>query len=317
MMAQDDAPRPQQVRLAGHEPGKRSLDRFAVDVAAPGRGEDRDVGPEVAQDAGPVSRRVLVEERAGGCLEHVDERATVAAGALVAGAEVCLHVGVEAPEPLGQRSEARLLLLVGEAEIADADFVGVGHLRLRPHARVLARERGHRDIRRELDAFTARDGEQLLAGDALLPHDAHGLVRTEDLRAGVPGDRLRSPEVVEVRMADDNPVVLAAFEMKLKLSGFTVVTTPAAGEVARTVEKNGSELIILDINMAKGISGLGLLNMLRDNPRLNRVPVVVVTANDLYRDYAIRAGAKAFLVKPVKIADMADLANQLGAGIFV
>ena len=153
-----------------------------------------------------MARRVLVEERARGRLEHVDECAPVAPSALVAGAEVCLHVGAEAPEPLGQRGEARLLLLVRESEVADADLVGVGHLRLRPHARVLARERGHRDVGREPDALTAGDGEQLLARDALLLHDPHGLVRTEDLRSGVPRDRLRAPEVVEVRVADDDPI---------------------------------------------------------------------------------------------------------------
>ena len=91
-----------------------------------------------------------------------------------------------------------MLLLVGEAEVADADLVGVGHLRLRPHARVLTRERGHRDVGPEPDALTAGDGEQLLVRDALLLHDPHGLVRAEDPRPGVPGDRLRSPEVVEV-----------------------------------------------------------------------------------------------------------------------
>ena len=117
-----------------------------------------------------------------------------------------MHVGAEVPEPLGQRSEACVLLLVGEAEVADADLVGVGHLRLRPHARVLTRERGHRDVGPEPDALTAGDGEQLLVRDALLLHDPHGLVRAEDLRSGVPGDRLRSPEVIEVRMADDDPV---------------------------------------------------------------------------------------------------------------
>src|SRR5436190_10772367 len=79
----------------------------------------------------------------------------------------------------------------------------------------------------------------------------------------------------KILVADDNPVVLAAFEMKLKLSGFTVVTTPAAGEVARTVEKNGSELIILDINFPTTVgsdwNGFSIMQWLRRLPDLGRI----------------------------------------------
>src|SRR5262249_19490208 len=120
VVAQNDAPWSQQVRFPRDEAGQGALHGLAVDVAAPGGGEDGDVGAEVAQEAGPVSRCVLVEERAGGCLEVEDERAAVAASALVARAEVRLHVGVEHAEPLGERGEPRLLLLVGETEVADA-----------------------------------------------------------------------------------------------------------------------------------------------------------------------------------------------------
>ena len=69
--------------LAGDEPGERALHRLAVDVAAAGGGEDGDVGAQVAQDAGPVARRVLVEQRALRRVDQVDERAAVAARVLV------------------------------------------------------------------------------------------------------------------------------------------------------------------------------------------------------------------------------------------
>jgi CheY-like chemotaxis protein len=119
----------------------------------------------------------------------------------------------------------------------------------------------------------------------------------------------------QVLIVEDDHDLQDLYRIALSKTG-REITAVSDGSSAVSLMQNplfDPHLIILDINMAKGISGLGLLSMLRDNPRLNRVPVVVVTANDLYRDYAMRAGAKAFLVKPVKIADMADLANQLGA----
>src|SRR5689334_4647561 len=82
VVTEHDLARFQQPRLTGDELGERSLDRLAVDVAAPGRGEDREVGPEIAQDPAPVTRGVLVQDGTVGGFEQVHERAAVALRAL-------------------------------------------------------------------------------------------------------------------------------------------------------------------------------------------------------------------------------------------
>lgn len=48
-------------------------------------------------------------------------------------------------------------------------------------------------------------------------------------------------------MVDDNPVVLKAFEFKLKASGFAVTTISDATNAASVAEKTAAELIV-DIN---------------------------------------------------------------------
>src|SRR5262249_25454800 len=119
----------------------------------------------------------------------------------------------------------------------------------------------------------------------------------------------------QVLIVEDDQDLQDLYRIALSKSG-REITAVSDGSSAVNLMQNtrfDPHLILLLINIAKGISGLGLLSMLQNNPKLNQVPVVVITARDLYRDYALRAGARAFLVKPVNIAVMADLANQFGA----
>jgi hypothetical protein len=54
--------------------------------------------------------------------------------------------------------------------------------------------------------FAAGDGEELFRGHAVLRHDPHGLIGAEHGRAGVASNRVGTPQVIEVRVADDDPV---------------------------------------------------------------------------------------------------------------
>src|SRR5712671_5962784 len=55
-----------------------------------------------------------------------------------------------------------------------------------------------------------------------------------------------------ILVADDDPVVLKAFEMKLKAEGFAVSTTTNAASVASIAETAKVELIILDLHFPTG-----------------------------------------------------------------
>jgi len=108
-----------------------------------------------------------------------------------------------------------------------------------------------------------------------------------------------------ILVVDDNPVVLKAFELKLKSLGFAVSVTANAPTVASTVESEKSELILLDINFPSGgamdWNGFTILQWLRRFPELARVPVIFITGSDAakYREQALAAGAAGFFQKPV------------------
>src|SRR5256885_343930 len=118
----------------------------------------------------------------------------------------------------------------------------------------------------------------------------------------------------QVMIVEDDRDLLTLYRLALTKKGREITTLSDGSSAVDMLQNPGycPDVIFVDVNMSTGISGLGLIDMIRQDPRLNCVPVVVVTANDMYRDTALDAGARAFLVKPVRIAEIADLANKLG-----
>jgi CheY-like chemotaxis protein len=108
-----------------------------------------------------------------------------------------------------------------------------------------------------------------------------------------------------ILVVDDNPVVLKAFELKLKADGFLVTTITNSAAVASTAEQNQTELIILDINFPPGgameWNGFTVMQWLGRFPELTRIPVILISGSDAaeYRDKALAAGAVGFFQKPV------------------
>ena len=73
---------------------------------------------------------------------------------------------------------------------------------------MLARQHRHRDVVGEADALAAGDADHPLERHAGGLHHAHRLVAADERGAGVGHDPLGAVEVVEVGVADDDPVAL-------------------------------------------------------------------------------------------------------------
>jgi CheY-like chemotaxis protein len=119
----------------------------------------------------------------------------------------------------------------------------------------------------------------------------------------------------QVLIVEDDKDLLNLYRIALSKKGrdiVTVVDGVSAIDMLEDPTYNPS-VVFLDINLSHGISGLGIMQRLKNDPRLRQIPVVIVTADDGHRDYAMRMGAHEFMVKPVRIADMAAVATKLGA----
>ncbi|WP_443749911.1 response regulator [Asticcacaulis solisilvae] len=72
------------------------------------------------------------------------------------------------------------------------------------------------------------------------------------------------------------------------------------------------DLVLLDINMP-GESGFQLLDLIRAQPGLNRVPVVMCTgsSHDVDRHQAMHLGAVGYVVKPPSLEKLRDILEVL------
>ena len=115
-----------------------------------------------------------------------------------------------------------------------------------------------------------------------------------------------------ILIVDDNPVVLKAFELKLKSDGFVVTTSTNSATVASTAEQTHTQLIILDINFPAGgameWNGFTVIQWMRRFPELTNIPIILITGSEAaeYKDKALAAGAIAFFQKPVVYKDLLE-----------
>ncbi len=79
-------------------------------------------------------------------------------------------------------------------------------------------------------------------------------------------------------------------------------------------EKEKPVVILLDIKMPK-LDGIEALKIIKDDPALKTIPVVMLTSstieNDLVESYNL--GANAYVVKPVDFNDFIDAVRKIGS----
>ncbi|RJP64967.1 MAG: response regulator [Ignavibacteriales bacterium] len=84
------------------------------------------------------------------------------------------------------------------------------------------------------------------------------------------------------------------------------------GKYQNRVQENPA-VILLDIKMPR-MDGIEVLNAIRNDPALKRLPVVMLTSSkeepDLKRCYEL--GANAYVVKPVDFTDFIEAVKQVG-----
>lgn len=109
--------------------------------------------------------------------------------------------------------------------------------------------------------------------------------------------------MTEALIIDDNRSTADALSQMLIVIGFKA-RVAYGSSAAMSILGSGftPQFIFLDLNMP-GVAGTEILAFLRREPRLRRVPVVVVTSDDQpeTRTRVLRLGATAMVIKPATI----------------
>ena len=114
-----------------------------------------------------------------------------------------------------------------------------------------------------------------------------------------------------ILIVDDDPDVRLGLHIRLKANHYEVIFAVDGMAGIAEARKHTPDLIILDLGLPAG-DGFSVLERLKANDSLSLIPVIVVSARDrsANMDRALKAGAKAFLQKPVDNAELLAVIRQ-------
>jgi DNA-binding response OmpR family regulator len=111
--------------------------------------------------------------------------------------------------------------------------------------------------------------------------------------------------VAKILIADDDHLIGSMLNYRLTNSGHRVVQAHNGEEALNMAAAEPPEVILLDIMMPV-MNGLHVLQRLKGDPVLQRVPVIMLTALGHEKDVVgcLKAGAADFVVKPFNLNEL-------------
>ncbi len=108
--------------------------------------------------------------------------------------------------------------------------------------------------------------------------------------------------MVKVLVVEDNELNLKLFCDLLTIKDHEVILSKDGFNILEIVIEQLPDLILMDIQLAD-VSGLDLIKILKNNPKTNKIPIIVITAfamkNEVMR--ISESGCDLYLSKPVSI----------------
>jgi DNA-binding response OmpR family regulator len=115
----------------------------------------------------------------------------------------------------------------------------------------------------------------------------------------------------KILIVEDDPDVRQGMNVRLKANHYDTFFAGDALSSMSEARKHEPDLIILDLGLPAG-DGFVVMDRLKSIPALSGIPVIVVSARDVLanKERALKAGAKAFLQKPVDNAELLKVIRQ-------
>lgn len=108
-------------------------------------------------------------------------------------------------------------------------------------------------------------------------------------------------EAQKILMVDDRPENLIALEAVLEADGRELIKASSGEEALKLLIKHDFSLILLDVQMP-GMDGFEVAELARANKKIQKVPIIFVTAiskEDQYKFRGYEVGAVDYLTKPI------------------
>jgi CheY-like chemotaxis protein len=108
-----------------------------------------------------------------------------------------------------------------------------------------------------------------------------------------------------ILMIEDDQFFRELVSMHLLMAGYTVQAAKDPAEGLRSVIESAPDLILLDLELPY-LSGIEVLEALRSDPALRKIPVIILTAHRDDESYnrCHKIGISGFFTKPLKSEEL-------------
>jgi len=116
----------------------------------------------------------------------------------------------------------------------------------------------------------------------------------------------------KILVVDDEPGFVKIAGLRLKYSGYEVVTAVDGEEALDRARDSSPDLILLDIKLPKR-NGFEVCRILKADPVLSKIPVVFCSADatTAIAQEAPRFGAAGYLIKPFEHEEMLEIFKNI------
>jgi two-component system cell cycle response regulator DivK len=124
-----------------------------------------------------------------------------------------------------------------------------------------------------------------------------------------------SPKTILV--VEDDQLSMRLFSDVLRAHGYNVLKTGDGIEALMLTRQHRPDLILMDIQLRGGVSGLEVVKWVKEDDDLKAIPIVAVTAAAMKDDKAkmLRGGCEGYLAKPVPLRRLLTVVEQFLSGL--
>jgi len=111
-----------------------------------------------------------------------------------------------------------------------------------------------------------------------------------------------------ILLVEDNKNQLLLYKQELSMEGYNIITAQDGQEAVKKVKEHTPDLIVMDINMPK-INGIEAMGKILSEHR--KVPIIINTAYNSYKDNFMSWSADAYIIKSSDLTELKDKIKEL------
>jgi twitching motility two-component system response regulator PilH len=125
----------------------------------------------------------------------------------------------------------------------------------------------------------------------------------------------REEEMARIMVVDDSPADVQNMKAILQKGGHEVIEVQSGQDAITRAKADKPNCIVMDVVMP-GVNGFQATRSISKDPETSNIPIIVVSAKNQETDrvWALRQGAKEYIVKPVKDTELLAKIKQLLGG---